>query len=85
MVFKSQNITIIVGVLMGGGDTTVAMLLDILGVWLIGIPLGLLGAFVLKWPIELVYVFICVEEVAKGIYGIIRFRSKKWINVLTEE
>jgi putative MATE family efflux protein len=85
LVFKSLNITIIVGVLRGGGDTTVAMFLDILGVWLIGIPLGLLGAFVLKWPIELVYIFICVEEVAKGIYGIIRFRSKKWINILTEE
>lgn len=83
LVFKSLNITMVVGVLRGGGDTKVAMLMDILGVWGIGIPLGLFAAFVLKMPIQLVYPLICVEEIIKGVYGIYRFKSKKWINNLT--
>lgn len=82
LVFKSLNITMVVGVLRGGGDTKVAMFMDIFGVWLIGIPLGLLGAFIFKFPIEYVYILVSIEEIIKGTYGIIRYRSKRWINVL---
>lgn len=48
LVFKSINITMVVGILRGGGDTKTAMYMDIFGVWGIGIPLGLFGSFVLK-------------------------------------
>lgn len=83
LVFKSLNITMVVGVLRGGGDTKVAMLMDILGVWGIGMPLGLIGAFILKQPIEVVYILVSIEEIVKGIYGIYRLKSKKWINNLS--
>lgn len=83
LVFKAFNITIVVGILRGGGDTKVAMFMDIVGIWLIGIPLGLLSAFVFKLPIEIVYIFISIEELIKVPYGLYRFKSKKWINNLS--
>lgn len=83
LTFKSLSITMVVGILRSGGDTKVAMLMDIIAVWGVGIPLGLITAFIFKLPITIVYPFICIEEILKGVYGIYRFKSKKWINNLT--
>lgn len=83
LLFKSINITIVVGLLRGGGDTKVAMFMDIVGVWMIGIPLGLISAFILKLEVQWVYLFITFEELVKTAYGLYRIQSKKWINNLT--
>jgi putative MATE family efflux protein len=84
LMFKSGNLHLIVGILRSGGDTKVAMLLDTLGVWAVAIPLGLLGAFVFHWPVPVVYILLCVEEVFKLVYGFFRFRSRKWIRDVTQ-
>ncbi|MGL1894561.1 MAG: MATE family efflux transporter [Spirochaetaceae bacterium] len=84
LVFKSINITLIVGIFRGGGDTKTAMFMDIISVWCIGIPLGILAAFIFKLPIEIVYLIITIEELSKCIYGYYRLKSKKWMHILTD-
>ncbi len=81
---KNVNLIMIVGLLRGGGDTRVGLMLDVGGVWLIGVPMAVLGGLVLKLPIYFVYAMVSIEELVKNLFCISRFRSKKWINNLTE-
>jgi putative MATE family efflux protein len=82
---KIFNYTNVVGILRSGGDTTFCLMLDMGGVWLIGVPLVFLGGLVWGLPIYYVYVLLHIEELAKLIVGIPRLVSKKWINNLTTE
>ena len=79
LVFKVFNTVNIVGILRSGGDTMAALLLDVTGVWLIGIPMAFLGGFVLKLPIHLVYAMVFIEEIYKLLLGFPRYRKKKWL------
>lgn len=79
---KVFNYTNVVGILRSGGDTTYCLLLDIGGMWLVGVPLVALSAFYFKLPIQQVYIFVFMEEIAKFIVGLPRITSKKWINNL---
>lgn len=82
-VAKSMNSIIVVGVLRGGGDTKFSMVMEMFAVWAIGVPLAFLGAAVLKLPIYYIVGLAGMEEIFKGIVGIFRIRSNKWINQLT--
>jgi Na+-driven multidrug efflux pump len=79
---KVFNYINVVGILRSGGDTTFCLLLDIGGVWLVGVPLVFLGGLVFHLPIYYVYALVQVEEIVKLIIGIPRLASKKWINNL---
>ena len=83
MVIKIINLHNIVGILRSGGDTRYAFVLDILGMWIIGIPLGFIGAFYFHFPVYIVFFILNLEEIFKLVLGLIRFRSKKWIKNLT--
>lgn len=41
--FRMFNLVNIVGILRSGGDTKAALMLDVTGVWCVGIPLAFLG------------------------------------------
>lgn len=83
--FKSMNFHLIVGILRGGGDTTWGMLLDVCGMWLVGLPLAFCGAFFFDLPVYLVYLLASTEEIVKFFFGIYRFRSGRWIQDLVNE
>lgn len=76
--FKFYNTIIIIGTLRSGGDTLFSMILEISCVWLIGVPLALIGAFVLKLPVFWVVAMVNIEEVFKVILGLPRIISNKW-------
>lgn len=76
---KVSNMVILGGVLRSGGQTRYTLFLDVLGTWGMGIPLGIIGAFVLKADIKLVYVLVSIEEIVRLILGLIRVKSRKWI------
>ncbi len=76
---RMLNTLIIVAILRSGGDTKAALFLDVSSVWLIGIPMAVLGGLVFKLPIYMVYAMIMIEEVYKVILGYIRYRKKKWL------
>jgi putative MATE family efflux protein len=86
MPFRMLNALIIVAILRSGGDTKAALFLDVTGVWLIGIPMAVLGGLVLHLPIYIVYAMILIEELYKIIFAYLRYRKKKWLrNIVMEE
>lgn len=82
---KMFNYANIVGVLRSGGDTRYCLFLDCSGVWLIGIPMAVLGGMLLKQPIHIVYAMVLLEEVYKTVLGYRRYRQKKWLRNLAVE
>ncbi len=76
----------IVGIFRSGGDIYSGMRYDILCVWLISLPLTALSAFVLKLPFVAVFaVMLLAEDSLKALLCIRRFRSRKWIQPVTDE
>ncbi len=82
-VFKSLSSSLLMGVLRGGGDNKFVFIMEILFLWFVSIPLGFLGAFVWNLPIFSVFLLIKVDEVFKGIAGVIRVSMGKCIKDLT--
>ncbi len=83
MIGRCVNTVTVNGVLDGGGDTVFDMYSLIVSMWLIAIPLALLGAFVFHWPVALVYACTCVDEVGKIPWVMARLRKYKWVRDLT--
>jgi putative MATE family efflux protein len=80
---RVNNMTTVVGILRAGGDTRFSLFLDGIIIWLVGVPMAYLAAFVLELPVYFVYLFAMSEEATKWVLGIQRYRSRKWINNLT--
>ena len=83
MIGRCVNTVTINGVLDGGGDTLFDMYSLIVCMWLIAIPLALVGAFVLHWSPLAVYACTCLDEVGKIPWVMLRFRKYKWVQDLT--
>ena len=83
MIGRCVNTVTINGVLDGGGDTIFDMYSLIVSMWLIAIPLALVGAFVLHWSPLAVYACTCLDEVGKIPWVMIRVRKYKWVQDLT--
>lgn len=79
---KVLNMVLGGGILRSGGKTNYVMWIDIIGTWGFGVPLGLLGAFVWKWPIVQVYGFLSLEEGVRLLLTILVFRSRRWMQQL---
>lgn len=78
------NNTNIIGVFRGGGDTKYAMAVDLIGCWLLTVPVAYVAALALKQPIYIVYPCALVAgEAFKLIFGMRRFLSKKWMHDIT--
>jgi len=79
---KSLNIMFHVGIFKAGGDTVFSMLVDVGGVWMIGVPIALLAGFVFHLPVYLIAACLTAEELTKAIIGYQRYRSGKWMHNL---
>ncbi len=82
MTVKMYNYMCIVGILRSGGDTKFCFLLDAGAVWLIGVLSVFLAGFVFHAPFWVLALCLVSEEVVKAAGGLLRFRSKKWLNDL---
>ena len=80
---RVSNMTLIVGVLRSGGDTRFGLIVDIGTVWAVGVPLALLGVFVLRLPVYWVYLMVMSEEVIKYVLALRRFLSGRWMRDVT--
>lgn len=81
---RMMNMVIIIGALRGGGDTRFALVLDGFIIWIVGVPMALLGGFVLHLPVYWVYLMVMAEEVTKWGLGLWRFFSRRWIHDWTQ-
>lgn len=80
---RVNNMTTVVGILRAGGDTRFSLFLDGIIIWIVGVPMAFLGAFVFDLPVYFVYLCAMSEEATKWVLGIRRYLSRKWINNLT--
>lgn len=80
---RAFDITNITGVLRAGGDAKVASVIDLSPLWLGSIPLMALTGLVLQAPTPVVCLAMQVENICKCPIGLVRFRSRKWINDVT--
>ena len=80
---RVNNMTIVVGVLRAGGDTRFSLFLDGIIIWIVGVPMAYFGANVFHFPVHLVYLCAMSEEATKWVLGMLRYRSRKWINDLS--
>lgn len=68
-----------------GGDSKYGMKLDMISMWCWAVPMGLLGAFVFKFPPLVVYAIMCTDEFVKLPFSIHHYRSGTWIRNLTRD
>ncbi len=82
-VVRFLGLLIIVGLLRGAGDARAALMIEGFTMWFIGVPLTIMGAFLFKLPVHFVYALAILEEAAKLSLGLMRLKSRKWINNVT--
>jgi len=85
MIGRCVNTVAITGVLDGGGDTVFDMYSLAVSMWGIAIPIALLGAFVFRWHVLVVYACTCLDEVGKLPWVMLRMRKYKWVRDLTRD
>ena len=78
--FDVSNIT---GVLRAGGDVRMATVIDLSPLWFFSIPITAIVALVLRLDVLWVCIAMYCETFLKTPIGLLRFRSKKWINDVT--
>ncbi len=79
------NTVLIASLFRCGGDSKYGMILDIICMWGFAVPLGLISAFVFKWPPLIVYVCMCMDEFAKMPFAIHHYRNGGWIKNITRD
>ena len=67
------------------GKTKFVMVIDMVGTWVFGVPLGLLSAFVLKLSIPYVYFILSLEECVRFGISLVVLRKKEWMQSLEAE
>ncbi len=83
MIGKSVNSTTIAGIFCAGGDSKFGFICDIVVMWCITVPLGLIAAFVLKLPVIAVYFIVSLDEMIKLPAVYINYKKYKWVKDLT--
>lgn len=83
---NSLNSTVISGIFPAGGDTRFGMWCDLITLWCVVVPLGMIGAFVLKLPVLAVAFILTLDEFVK-IPAVYRHYMKyRWVkNITTKE
>ena len=78
---KVVNMILVQGVLSSGGETKFLFKLSLVGMWLIGVPMGLLGS-VMNMPICYIYIGITIEELIRVVVGLYKMRNRTWMRNL---
>ncbi|MDQ2695223.1 MAG: MATE family efflux transporter [Pseudomonadota bacterium] len=76
---KVFNMTAIQGILRAGGDSRFCLGMDMFAMWMVGLPLTWLAAFVWELPFALVYAMVLTEEVTKAIGVYWRVHRRHWV------
>lgn len=78
--FKVGNMILGGGIIRSGGKTKYIMIIDIIGTWIFGVPLGLLAAFVFNFPIPIVYFILSLEECVRFGISLVVLKRKNWMH-----
>ncbi len=81
----AYNTVFTVGVLPAGGDARYDAYSVLIATWCFAIPLSLLGCFVFHWPVMVVYMVMCADEIVKFPFLYLRFNTDIWLKNLTRQ
>lgn len=79
MPLRAFNAIMIIGVFRGGADTAYSMLVQAATILCYSVPIAFIGAVGLKWPVYLVFLLVCTEDLIKMPFEYWRLRSGKWM------
>ena len=85
VVGQAMNTLLIAGIFRAGGDSRFGMICDIIDMWFVSVPLGILAAFVLKLPPMAVYFVLCLDEFWKIPVVYRHYKSFRWLKDITSE
>lgn len=82
---NSLNSTIISGIFPSGGDTRFGMCCDVITLWVVVVPMGMIGAFVLDLPVLAVAFILTLDEFVKipAVYK--HYMKYEWVKNITKE
>ena len=81
----SLNTVIVCGIFPAGGDSKYDAVSVLIATWCVAIPLALLGTFVFKLPVIIVYIIMCIDEIVKLPWLFPRYKKYLWVKNLTTE
>ena len=79
----SFNTMFTCGVFPAGGDAKYDAISVFFATWCFALPLSLVGCFVFHWPVMVVYIVMCADEIVKVPFLIPRYRKYIWLKNLT--
>lgn len=82
---QAVNHAVLDGIFGAGGDAKFDMYTNVFAMWCFSVPLGLLGAFVWKLPVPLVYCIVNLDEIVKLPAVFIHYRKYIWLRNITRE
>lgn len=83
VIFRSTNSILTKGVLRGGGDTRFLLAADMSAMWLVAVPLGVLGGLVFRLPAFYTYLFLYSDQIIKVVWCVFRLHSGRWIKKIS--
>ncbi len=81
----SVNTIIVCGIFPAGGDARYDAISVFFASWCFALPLALLGTFVFRWPVIVVYMLMCADEIVKAPWLYPRYKKYIWLKNLTRE
>ncbi len=79
----AYNTVFTCGVFPAGGDAKYDAISVLIATWCLAIPIALLGCFVFDWPVMVVYVVMCLDEIVKVPFLKWRYNKYIWLKNLT--
>lgn len=80
---NSLNSTIISGIFPAGGDTKFGMYCDLITLWCVVVPLGLIFAFLIKAPVMVVAFILTLDEFVKIPVVYRHYMKYEWVKDIT--
>lgn len=81
---NSLNSTIISGIFPAGGDTKFGMVCDLITLWLVIVPIGMLAAFVFHAPVLVVAFILTLDEFVKIPAVYLHYIKYQWVCNITK-
>ncbi|GHV30205.1 MATE family efflux transporter [Clostridia bacterium] len=83
LLFQAVSSTCITGLLRGGADTKVVLVLDTLSLWVIAVPLAWMGFHLFGWVPSVVYFCTRVDVFVKLVFAFVRLKMGGWVKNVT--
>ena len=81
----SFNTIFTCGVFPAGGDAKYDAISVFFATWCFALPVSAIGCFVFHWPVLVVYMIMCADEIVKVPFLIPRYKKYIWLQNLTRE